>query len=222
MTTDIHRMVLPLPLGMGKVNAYLLRAGGGFVLVDTGGSGSRVTLMHELERAGCQAGTLRLIVLTHGDFDHTGNARYLRQALGAQIAMHPGDAGMVERGDMFDNRARPNALIRALVPLFAGFGRAERFAPDLLLGEGDDLAAFGLDARILSIPGHSKGSIGVLTAAGELFCGDLLENSKSPALNSLIDDAGAARASLARLRTLNIGLVYPGHGEPFGLDEVAG
>ncbi len=219
---DFHRIILPLPMGMGKVNAYLLRAGSGFVLIDTGGSGSRAALAQELERAGCQPGALRLIVLTHGDFDHSGNALHLRRVLGAQIAMHPGDAGMVERGDMFDNRARPNALIRALVPLFTGFGKAERFAPDLLLGEGDDLAAYGLDARALSIPGHSKGSIGVLTSAGELFCGDLLENMKGPVLNSLIDDADAARASLARLRTLNIGLVYPGHGEPFGLDEVAG
>lgn len=222
MSTELRRIVLPLPMGMGKVNAYLLQTGSGFVLIDTGGAGSRKALMQELERAGCAPGSLRLIVLTHGDFDHTGSAAWLRQTLGAQIAMHPGDAGMAERGDMFDNRARPNALIRALVPLFTGFGKAERFTPDLLLGEGDDLSAYGLDARVLSIPGHSKGSIGVLTAAGELFCGDLLENMKGPALNSLIDDIDAARASLARLRTLNIGLVYPGHGEPFGLDEVVG
>ncbi len=44
---------------------------------------------------------LKLIVLTHGDFDHTGNAVYLRQRLGAPIAIHAGDAGMPERGDMF-------------------------------------------------------------------------------------------------------------------------
>ena len=88
--------------------------------------------------------------------------------------MHRDDAGMAERGDMFVNRKRPNLLVRSLVPLFTGFGAAERFTPDLSLADGDDLAQYGLGATILSLPGHSRGSVGVLTAAGELFCGDLL------------------------------------------------
>ncbi len=161
-------------------------------------------------------------MLTHGDFDHSGNAAYLRQAFGAKIAMHRDDAGMGETGDMFVNRKQPNVLIRKLIPLFTGFGKAERFTPDLLLEEGDDLSPYGFDARVLSIPGHSKGSLGVLTAAGDLFCGDLLTNTDKPALNSLIDDLPAAQASLQRLRELGVGTVYPGHGTPFPMQVMMG
>jgi len=73
----------------------------GFILIDTGCSNKRVELEKRLESAGCKPGDLKLIVLTHGDFDHTGNAAYLRKKFGAKIAMHHEDSGMVERGDMF-------------------------------------------------------------------------------------------------------------------------
>ena len=220
MPIKIKTITLPLFLRMGEVNCYLVDTGEGYILIDTGGPNNRKELVRELERFGCKPGTLNLIVLTHGDFDHTGNAAYLRSAFGAKIAMHADDAGMAERGDMFVNRRRMNALIRRLIPLFAGFGRAERFTPDIRLDDGDDLNEYGLDARVISIPGHSKGSIAILTGDGELFCGDLFENRKGPALSSIMDKIEVAKESLQKLREMRIDMVYPGHGEPFKMHEV--
>jgi hydroxyacylglutathione hydrolase len=208
-------ITLRFPFRMGSVNCYLIQSDTGYLLIDSGMPSSRKALLRELERLGCQPGLLKLIVLTHGDFDHTGNAATLRGVFGAKIAMHRDDAGMATDGDMFFNRKQPNALLRKLAPLFIGFGKEQRFTPDVLLEDGDDLSAFGFDARVFSLPGHSKGSIGVLTAAGDLFCGDLLVNTDKPALNTLIDDMPAAEASLQRLVSLDVGTVYPGHGKPF-------
>jgi len=218
MPHDISILTLPLPLRMGRVNCYLIRTAAGHLLIDTGGSNARKALRGGLERAGCMPGSLKLVLLTHGDFDHIGNAAYLRAAFGARIAMHRDDSGMAERGDMFVNRKKPNVLIGALIPFFTGFGASERFTPDILLDDGYDLSQHGLEAKVISVPGHSRGSIGVLTADGELFCGDLFENTKGPALNSIMDDPAAAAASIARLETLKIGTVYPGHGQPFGME----
>jgi hydroxyacylglutathione hydrolase len=220
METKIKRIELAMPLGMGRVNSYLLEAASGFVLIDTGNSSNRKALLQELEKAGCIPGKLKLILLTHGDFDHTGNAAYLRSLYGSPVAMHAGDSPMGEIGDLFANRKKPNRLIRALIPLFTGFGKTERFSPNISLGDGEDLSSYGIDAKILSLPGHSSGSIGVLTAGKELFCGDLLENTKKPAPNSLVDDADALAASIQRLYELEIGMVYPGHGKPFLLAEL--
>ena len=213
--TGIKEIRTPLPLRMGRVNCYLIQTAAGHVLIDTGGSNARKALHRELEGAGCMPGSLKLVLLTHGDFDHIGNAAYLRSAFAARIAMHRDDSGMAERGDMFVNRKKPNILIRALVPIFTGFGTSERFTPDVLLDDGYDLSQHGLEAKVICLPGHSSGSIGILTASGELFCGDLFENTKGPALNSLIDDSPAANASAANLEGLRIGTVYPGHGQPF-------
>jgi glyoxylase-like metal-dependent hydrolase (beta-lactamase superfamily II) len=203
---------------MGRVNCYLIQATAGHVLIDTGGSNAREDLHGQLDRAGCMPSSLKIVLLTHGDFDHIGNAAYLRSAFGARIAMHRDDSGMAERGDMFVNRKKPNILIRALLPTFTGFGTSERFTPDVLLDDGYDLSQHGLEARVICLPGHSKGSIGILTASGELFCGDLFENTKGPTLNSLTDDFTAANASVAKLEALKIGTVYPGHGRPFAME----
>jgi len=222
MFQQIHSITLQLPFRMGSVNCYLLQGDSGYLLIDCGSSSCRKDLLRELESAGCKPNLLKLIVLTHGDFDHSGNAAYLRQAFGAKIAMHRDDAGMGEAGDMFVNRKQPNVLIRKLIPFFTRFGKAERFTPDLLLEDGEALSPYGFDARVLSIPGHSKGSLGVLTAAGDLFCGDLLTNTDKPALNSLMDDLPAAQASLHRLRCMGVKTVYPGHGTPFPMQVMMG
>jgi hydroxyacylglutathione hydrolase len=222
MQDKIKTINLPLPFHVGSVNCYLIETDTGFVLIDTGGSNSRQEFLKELESSGCKSGLLKLIILTHGDFDHTGNAAYLRTAFDSKIAMHPDDAGMAEHGDMFVNRKKTNIIIRTLLPMFSGFGKAERFTPDILVEEGGDFTEYGFEAKVISIPGHSKGSIGILTAAGALFCGDLLDNTKEPALNSIMDDLATATGSLEKLRSLGIDTIYPGHGKPFLLRQVRG
>ena len=214
---DVKIITLSLPFKLGTVNCYLVETDTGFILVDTGSSNRRAELESELTSAGCKPGNLKLIVLTHGDFDHTGNAAYLRERFGAKIAMHKDDSGMAERGDMFWNRSSGNALFRLIAPILFRFSKSNRFRPDFYVEEGDDFSAYGFDSQVLLIPGHSKGSIGILTAGGDLFCGDLVENSKKPATNSIMDDSAACEASIEKLQGYEINTVYPGHGEPFAM-----
>jgi glyoxylase-like metal-dependent hydrolase (beta-lactamase superfamily II) len=236
MLLNIHTIRLPLPMYLGAVNCYLIETTAGYFLVDTGCSFRRRMLERGLENAGCMPGDLKLILLTHGDFDHTGSAGYLRQKYGAKIAMHSGDAGMAESGNMFSNRKADSALINKVASQIYGFGLSERFSTDIFLDERTDLIEYGFPGSILSIPGHSSGSIGILTAGSDtdnaaepaaanrvhraLFCGDLLVNSgRRPALNSIIDDHAAAVASLEKLRSMEIRTVFPGHGKPFVLER---
>jgi hydroxyacylglutathione hydrolase len=210
-------------ISFGGVNCYLLTNDKKSVLIDTGFSKNRVDVERELKSAGCTPETLKLILLTHGDFDHTGNAAYLREKYSAKIAMHIDDEGMVEKGDLFYNR-NDNFLMRILgkIMLFflrGGLKKEERFTPDLHIDDGYDLSEFGINATVVDVPGHSKGSIGILTSTGDLFCGDLLENTKKPAKNSLIADKKAFNESLEKLKGLKISTVYPGHGEPFTMER---
>ena len=219
--THITTITLRMPLNMGEVNCYLVQNGDNFVLIDSGFSMNRPQLEHALEQADCQPGNLKLLLLTHGDFDHTGNATYLRQKYGTKIAMHRDDWGMLEQGDMFYNRKRGNPVMRWLAPRLIGFGKDKRCTPDIAVEEGYDLSPFGIEAKILSLPGHSKGSIGVLTGDGDLFCGDLLENtSGTPRLGSIVDDAERMQQSVEKLKVLGIKTVYPGHGKPFEMEAL--
>ena len=218
MPQEIRTISLLLPYRLGSVNCYLIETNTGYILIDTGGSNKRTGIEKGLDSAGCRPGNLKLIILTHGDFDHTGNAAYLRRKFGTKTVMHHDDSGIVEHGNMSWNRKKSNILIKIIVPILSGFGKSERFKPDLYIGDGDDLSEYGFEARVLHIPGHSKGSIGILTSDGDLFCGDLFENRDKPGLNSIMDDLAAANASIEKLKKLSIKTVYPGHGQPFPME----
>lgn len=217
MPQEIKTIKLNMGFKLGNANCYLVKTDIGYILIDTGPSNKRFELEVELEKAGCEPGNLKLIIITHGDFDHTGNAAYLREKFDTKIAMHHDDLGMAEHGDMFWNR-KGNFLIKKIVPIFFRFRKSERFKPDLYIEDGDDFSEYGFDAKVIHIPGHSKGSIGILTDDGALFCGDLLINTKEPVLNSIMDDKEAANSSVEKLKELSINNVYPGHGEPFIMD----
>jgi len=204
------------------VNAYLIKTDTGFILIDTGMLGNRARLERELRAAGCGPGGLKLIVVTHGDPDHAGSAAYLRKIYGAKIAMHADEAPAVEQGDMFASRGQPRLGRRLLTPLMSLFRlrRADRFAPDVILKDGDRLDAYGLPARVLHVPGHSVGSIAVLTDDGAFLSGDFLENRTHPSIATLVDDPEALKTAFARVKALDIRTVYPGHGKPFDLSEI--
>ena len=198
------------------VNTYLLKTEGGCFLIDAGIAKKRTQLESELRGAGCKQGDLKLIIITHGHLDHVGNASYLRDTFGSKVAMHRGDCGMVESGDMFaDTRGGVLIGLVGFVMKILGLSDYERFTPDVLLEDNQDLSALGLDATVVHVPGHSDGSIGVLTAGGDFFCGDLLVNTDKPSMNTLIDEQVEYDASVGRLKALMINTVYPGHGKPF-------
>lgn len=206
-------------INLGGVNCYLVKAGDGYILIDTGFSSKRAYLEKELESAGVIHGNLTLIILTHGDSDHADNSAYLREKYGAKITMHLDDSGMVENGDMSWNRkSKPDKIsitFRIMTKIFSGLnkpGSFNTFKPDFYIGEGQSLSEYGFSAEVLHLPGHSKGSIGILTTGGELFCGDLFYNFAG---FQFIDDLADFNASINKLKNFKIKTVYPGHGKPF-------
>lgn len=212
MNTNIYTISMSI-LPMFKVNCYLVKIDDGFILIDTG-KGHRDYLENELSSAGCTPDNLKLIFLTHGDFDHCGNAAYLREKYHAPIVLHEDDKGMVEQGDMHFNREQPNAIMKAIIGLLFNLDKADQFTPDAHIKAGDSLSEYGLNSEVLEIPGHSRGSIGLLLDDGTLFCGDLLGNTGKPQI-WIPDDEAASRASVELLKSHNIHTVYPGHGQPF-------
>ena len=212
-------------IALDFVNSYLLKAGDGYILIDTGLPGQREKLENELRSAGCLPGKLKLIIITHGDWDHTGNARALREKYNVRIAMHPGDVDQVENGVFLKRKVRP-LLHRVFFSLMMLKRKLQgtkmsfpKFKPDILLADGQSLAEYGSTANVLHIPGHTPGSIGVITDEGDLFAGDTFVNRKKPDSATIIENQAQLDASLEKIRKLKIRTVYPGHGEPFSMEE---
>jgi hydroxyacylglutathione hydrolase len=213
-------------INLGFVNCYLIKTNDGFILVDSGMLNNLSDLEKVLTEAGCKPGNLRLIIFTHGDIDHTSNGAYLREKYQTRLAMHPGDATMVENGAMRPKRKVKSLFLRImhlLMRISGGTNKMvaefDRFKPDLTLEEGQSLEAYGFDGTVLHLPGHTKGSIGILTSHGELLSGDLLENRGGPHPTMIVDDEIELAASLERLSKLGITTVFPGHGKPFPWEQ---
>lgn len=204
-----------LRIDMGFVNAYLLQAGDGFVLVDTGIGDVWTKLESELLSRGALPERLKLVILTHGDMDHAGNCKKLQQKYGVSVAMHQGDLEMVSTG--LPKRRTANTFTGKVMTWMASRMKDTSgcFEPNLYLEDGQSLQEFGLDAVVLHTPGHTSGSISILTAQGELLVGDTLSNRRTPKTADLFEDESVLKTSLAKMRGLDAKTVYPGHGKPF-------
>ena len=211
-------------INLGFVNAFLLKAGDGFVLVDTGMSSQYQQLEAALTAAGALPGRIKLVVITHGDMDHAGNGLVLQKKHGCKIAMHQGDAEMVEKGfrplrRVRTFKARLMLLLFKLRGLFSNKPAFPAFQPDLLLSDGESLSPFGLDAKALHLPGHTSGSLGILTADGDLIASDIFVNQKAPDTAIYIQNDAQLAVTLNKLRKLPLRTIYPGHGRPFDAKE---
>lgn len=203
-----------LALAYGFINAYLLRQGEHSILIDTGNASDQSQLLRLLRRHGLSPWELEMLILTHAHFDHGGSAKALRRRYRLPIAMHPGDAGTL----------RPLQHRDAMGTLLGTFssinrGRQPQLRPDIALSDGFSLQTYGIDAEIVHLPGHTRGSIGVLTAEGDLICGDTLMNFYRPRPAHIAEDFPQLYRSIARLQRLGIRTVYPGHGKAFQMES---
>ena len=88
--------------------------------------------------------------------------------------------------------------------------------------DGQNLSEYGFDAKVIHIPGHTKGSIGVLTEDGILFAGDTFTNRKKPDIATYIENMQELNESLNRIKSMKITKIYPGHGKPFSMEQLKG
>jgi glyoxylase-like metal-dependent hydrolase (beta-lactamase superfamily II) len=141
--------------------------------------------------------TLKLIVSTHGHWDHIGDNAAVAAATGADIAVHPLDRARLEDPQ----------------PLWAPF-EIPPSVPAVELAEGGEIRFGDIRLRVLHTPGHTEGSVCLLASDdGLLFSGDTLFAGGWGRIDLPGGSAEAMAASIARLTELEDPLVVlPGHG----------
>ena len=90
-------------------------------------------------------------------------------------------------------------------------GTAEKI---IYVKEGDDISTYGLNAKIIELPGHTLGSIGVDVEEKHLFVGDALDNWITPGTGHLYFDKEALYKSAEKIYNLGERMIYYGHGKP--------
>lgn len=175
--------VYTMPLGQLQANCYLVCQGQHCVAIDPGGEPEAVTAWLKQRNL-----TLSGILLTHGHFDHVGAVKELAKFANFPVYIHQLDMNM------------PPYLSSP------GFFCTDHY------DEGDVVTLGGMSFQVLSTPGHSQGSVCLLTGEA-LFTGDTLFNGGCGRTDFPGGSWAQMEQSLARLAALDFeGPVYPGHG----------
>jgi glyoxylase-like metal-dependent hydrolase (beta-lactamase superfamily II) len=244
----IHRLAIPTPFPVGRVNAYLVEDDP-LTLVDSGPNSARA--LDELESAlaahGHRVEEVGLLVLTHQHVDHVGLAEVIARRARAEVAALAalGDhlADFKRQGPADDRFAEwvmrthgvPGEIVLALRAASASV-RAWG-APVSVTRPLTDGAELKLRDRTLTAvhrPGHSPSdTLFWDRRSGTALAGDhlLAHVSSNPIVSRPLEDGGEEpnerpRALLSYLRSLeqtramDLALVLPGHGDPI-TDHVA-
>lgn len=215
-------MIIKIPLKLS--NAYLL-TGRRVVLVDSGSPGEEEAILAALQTHGFSAQDVSLILHTHGHADHAGTTAVLSRRLSAPTALHAADLPIVQRGD--NGRLRTTRFSARLIKPLLNH-RFPTFAPDIVFDRPFGLYDYGVDARVLLTPGHTAGSVSILTDDGSAIVGDILMGGflggtffpQRPRLHYFLEDPAANRDSLARVLHSGVHTLYVGHGGPLAAADV--
>jgi glyoxylase-like metal-dependent hydrolase (beta-lactamase superfamily II) len=237
----IHRLAIPTPFMVGRVNAYLIEDSP-LTLIDSGPNSAKA--LDELEQALAARGhtveDIELLVISHQHMDHFGLASILARRSGAEVAaldaLAPFLADYGRESDLEDLFAEqimlrhgiPPEVVTALRAVSAGF-RAWGSAAQVTrpLAPGSELVLRDRTLRVLHRPGHSPSdTVFVDESSRTMLAADHLiaHISSNPLLARPLGreaDAGERpkalltyMASLQATRAMALDLVLPGHGVP--------
>jgi glyoxylase-like metal-dependent hydrolase (beta-lactamase superfamily II) len=234
----IHRIAIPTPFAVGRVNVYLIEDEP-LTLVDAGPNSG--TSFDELQRGiaalGHQLEDIELVILTHQHIDHLGLVSLVAAHSGAEVAAIDVAVPFVENfsveAQADDDFARetmlrhgiPEDVVSALSSVSRAF-RAWGARADVtrVLRDGEEMGFRDRTLRVHHRPGHSPTDTvfhdlerRILIAADHLL-GHISSNpliTRPPEGSSERPQALVTYLdSLWATREMDVELVLPGHGDP--------
>ena len=233
----MHRIAVPTPFAVGRVNAYLIEDDP-LTLVDSGpNSGTSLDeLQHGLRALGHATRDLDLIVISHQHIDHIGLVNILASHSGAEVAaidtLVPFVENYREAAEADDEFARstmlrhgiPEDVAQALMSVSAAFrawGAGAKVTR--VLRDGDTIELRDRKLEVAFRPGHSPTDTVFLDRERRMLLAadHLLAHISSNPLIARPPDGDTRpqslvtyMESLAKTREMELDLVLPGHGDP--------
>ena len=212
-------------LGFG--HSYIIRDQG-VIMIDGGDPKKAKAFVKGMESIALKPEDIKLMIMTHGHFDHIGSAAEIKEISGAKIAMHQQEKDWLEKG------LKPlspgvnfwgSTLLFVMKAFMVPFMRIPPTQVDVILGDEDfSLAEYGIPGKVIYTPGHSSGSVSILLETGDAFVGDLAMNALpmrfSPGLPVFAEDWKKVKESWNLLLKQGAKTIYPAHGKPFSADII--
>ena len=234
----IHRLAIPTPFAVGRVNVYLIEDEP-LTLVDAGpNSGSSLDeLQRQLNAHGHRIEDIGLVILTHQHIDHLGLVGIVASHSGADVAAIDAAVRFVENyseeaaaDDDFSTQIMlrhgiPADVVDALKAVsmaFRAWGAKAKVSR--ALHDGDTIELRDRKLEVSYRPGHSPTDTifldrdrGLLLAADHLIK-HISSNpliSRTPGSQERPQSLVTYLDSLRKTREMEVELVLPGHGDAF-------
>lgn len=213
-------------MNLGNTNCFVLQDKG-TILIDAGGPKQAAKFKKELDQASIKPEDIKLVLITHGHFDHIGSADEIKAMTGAKIAMHELDKENLEKGQV---QFPPGVtgwgrfLIGVLGLLKSMISFPSSSVDIVLTDEEISLEEYGILGRVIPTPGHSAGSVTVLLDTGEAFVGDMAMNGLpmrlGPGLPAFAVDLPRLKESWKSLLDRGVKAIYQSHGKPVSVEDM--
>ena len=238
MSEGIHRITIPTPFAVGRVNVYLIEDDP-LTLVDAGpNSGTSFDeLTNGLAALGHSLEDIELVILTHQHIDHLGLVSLVAQRSGADVAAIDVAVPFVEnysqeaqKDDAFAREVMlRNGISEDVVSALSAVSQAfrawgARADVTRVLRDGEEMSFRDRTLKVHHRPGHSPtDTVFHDSERRTLIAADhLLGHISSNPLITRPTDGSSERPqalvtylrSLEETRAMDVDLVLPGHGDP--------
>lgn len=199
MTRSGKVTIKRIEAGPLSTNTYYIESGEEAILVDPGADSSTI-----IEMLPKPVKKIAGIISTHGHFDHFLGAAELQEEFGCPFMIGKGEAGVME----WSYRVSPKYIGTTL----------SRVRTDRYLEEGDAIRFDGSEATVISLPGHTLGSIGIILddffiTGDTIFRGTIGRTDLGGSMDLM-------EKTLRRILTMDGNMkVMPGHGPETTLHE---
>jgi hydroxyacylglutathione hydrolase len=193
-------------------NAYLVRAGDGWLMFDAGAGRSTAAVCTALVAEGIAPASIKALFLTHGHADHSAGAASMQAAAGLTVIAGAATAAMVSAAD--------EAAISLTAARAAGGYPADFVYEPCLIDRvvaNDERIGFQ-DTLVTAIatPGHSHDHMSYLVERGStrmLVTGDALFHGGKVGVQNIYDcSVPEICESVRRIAALEFEVLLPGHG----------
>lgn len=197
-------------------NLYVIKGKRGDILIDTGFIGMRRGLKKWLDNF-----NIKLVILTHAHVDHIWNASYIKKLYNCKIAISENDIDNIDNTRI---NSKPSKKCHTKWTKLMNWGM-RKFIPedidiDILLKDNQIINKYGINLKIISLPGHTDGSIGI-SYKNYLFAGDSIVNRGSfPEIAYQNQNNEVAMQSYMKISEIDPEIIFVGHDKEITQDKL--
>jgi glyoxylase-like metal-dependent hydrolase (beta-lactamase superfamily II) len=205
-----------IELDLGFTNVQLLKCKDGYIQMDAGYKANVKKYLNLLKKNNIEPNEIKLIIANHAHFDHVGGLRKLKEITNAKVLAHEIDAEYLRKGSSVEPKPI-NFIVKLLFKLIPqALKYYDPIEPDIIIKDEYSLEEYGVKAKVIHTPGHTLGTISLITEDGIAFIGCCAHGFPlrlNPGLPTVAEDINQVYSSWERLLEEGVQKVYISHGK---------